>query len=180
MGSSMNQTGASSATGMSHPPETPVAGINSNDTLKRVEENLQVGKQTVQNGSVRVHQRLVETPGEEQVTLRDERALVERKTVDRPTTEADLQTAFKDKNIDIQETAEEAVVAKTAKVVEEIQLGKQATERNETVRETLRRTEIDVENSGSMAGSSRQAYSGFNRRMTNDPKYTGEERRMAA
>ena len=166
---------------LSQPSRTPsMTGVGDNDTLKRVEENLQVGKLTVQKGGVRVHQRMVETPVEEQVTLRDERASIERKAVDRPATEADLQTAFKDRDIDIRETAEEAVVAKTAKVVEEIQVGKQATERVETVRETLRRTEIDVENTDSMATGKKQAYAGFERRMSNDPKYSGQERRMAA
>ena len=151
-----------------------------NDTLERVEETMQVGKQVVQNGSVRVNQRVVETPVQEQVLLREERASIERKTVDRPATEADLQPAFKDKNIDIQETAEEAAIAKTAKVVEEIQVAKKATDRAETVRETLRRTEIDVENGAGMTASNNQVYSGFERRMRNDPQYSGEERRMAA
>ena len=100
--------------------------------------------------------------------------------VDRPATEAELQTAFKDKNIDIRETAEEVVIAKTAKVVEEIHVGKTATDRTETVRETLRRTEIDVENGAGLTARSKQVYAGFERRMRNGPQYSGEERRMAA
>ena len=120
----------------------------------------------------------METPVEEQVALRDERALIERNTVDRPANEAELQMAFNDKNIDIQEVAEEAVVARNTKVVEEIQVGKTATDRTETVRETLRHTEINVDNGDNMAGK-KQSYSNVDRRMTNDPKYSGEERRMA-
>ena len=175
------QTRTSMPDTLSQPSRTSsMTGVGDNDTLQRVEENLQVGKRTVQKGGVRVHQRMVETPVEEQVTLRDERASIERKAVDRPATEAELQTAFKDQDFDIRETAEEAVVSKTAKVVEEIQVGKQATERVETVRETLRRTEIDVENTDSMATGKKQAYAGFERRMSNDPKYSGQERRMAA
>ena len=110
--------------------------------------------------------------------MRDERALIERKTVDRPANEAELQMAFNDKNIDIQETAEEAVVARNTKVVEEIQVEKTATDRSETVRETLRHTEIDVDNGYNMARK-KQSYSNVDRRMTNDQKYSGEERRMA-
>ena len=86
--------------------------------------------------------------------------------------------AFNNKNIDIQETAEEAVVAKNTKVVEEIQVGKTATDRTETVRETLRHTETDVDNGDNMAGK-KQSYSNLDRRRTNDPKYSSEERRMA-
>ena len=110
--------------------------------------------------------------------MRDERALIERNTVDRPANEAELQMAFNNKKIDIQETAEEAVVARNTKVVEEIQVGKTATDRTETVRETLRQTEINVDNGYNMAGK-KQSYSNVDRRMTNDPKYSGEERRMA-
>ena len=110
--------------------------------------------------------------------MRDERALVERNTVDRPANEAELQMAFNNKNIDIQETAEEAVVARNTKVVEEIQVGKTATDRTETVRETLRHTELDIDNGDNIAGK-KQGYSNVDRGMTNDPKYSGEERRMA-
>lgn len=135
-------------------------GASDDGTLKRIEESLQIGKRNVQKGSVRVHQRVVETPVEEQVSLREERASIERTKVDRPATEADLQNAFKDKDISIIETAEEAVVAKTAKVVEEVHVGKKATDRTETVRETLRRTEIDVENgdNSTLAAGSNKAY----------------------
>jgi hypothetical protein len=49
------------------------------DTLRVVQEDLKVGKRTVQHGAVRVHQRVTETPVQEQVTLNEERALVERR-----------------------------------------------------------------------------------------------------
>ena len=110
--------------------------------------------------------------------MRDERALVEHNTVDRPANEAELQMAFNDKNIDIQKTAEEPVVARNTKVVEEIQVRKTATDRTEAVREPHRHTEIDVENGDNMAGK-KQSYSNVDSGMTNDPKYSGEERRMA-
>ena len=110
--------------------------------------------------------------------MRDERALIERKTVDRPANEPELQMAFNDKNIDIQEAAEEALVARKTKVAEEIQVGKTATDRTETERQTLRHTELDIDNGYNMAGK-KQSYSNVDRRMTNDPKYSGEERRMA-
>ena len=86
--------------------------------------------------------------------------------------------AFNDKKIDMKETAEEAVVARNAKVVEEIHVGKTATDRTETERETLRPTELDIDNGDNMAGK-KQGYSNVDRRRTNDPKYSGEERRMA-
>ncbi len=43
------------------------------------------------------------------------------------------------------ESAEEAVVSKTARVYEEVGLRKEATERVETVRDTVRKEEVEVE-----------------------------------
>lgn len=162
-------------------------GIGDDDTLKVVEEDLNVGTRTVQKGNVRVHRHVVETPVEEQVSLRDERASIERVKVDRPATEADLQSAFQDKSIDIQETAQEAVVSKSARVVEEVKVGKQATERTDTVRETLRHTAVDVDKAGDRPNNRRwgdqkaalMAYTGADRRVRNDPNYQGAERRSA-
>lgn len=62
-------------------------------TIKVVEENLQVGKREVETGGVRVRSRIVERPVEENLRLREERVTVQRNPVNRPTTEADL-TAF--------------------------------------------------------------------------------------
>ena len=120
---------------------------NTGDTIKVVEENLQVGKREVETGGVRVRSRIVERPGEESLRLREERVTVQRNPVNRPATEADL-TAFKEGQIEMRETAERAVVSKTANVVEEISVGKEVTEREEVIRDTVRKTEVDVENLG--------------------------------
>jgi uncharacterized protein (TIGR02271 family) len=106
-----------------------------------VREELEVGKREVQTGGVRVYSRVTETPVSESVNLREEHATIERKAVDRPATAADLKEGV----IEIRETAEQAVVAKTARVVEEVVVGKDSSERTETVHETLRGTEVDVE-----------------------------------
>lgn len=113
-------------------------------TVNLVEENLAVGKRSVGRGGVRVFSRVVETPVEETIRLREEHAAVERRVVDRPATEADF-AAFKEGAIEVRSTAEEAVVSKTARVVGEVQIGTQVTERDEVVRDTVRKTEVDVE-----------------------------------
>ncbi len=107
-----------------------------------IEEDLLVGKREVERGGVRVFSRLVEEPVSEQVTLREEHAVIERRPVDRAVTDADLRSG---QVIELTETAEEAVVGKVARVVEEVYVGKQATEHTETVRDTIRHTEVDVE-----------------------------------
>ncbi|MCR5888799.1 YsnF/AvaK domain-containing protein [Hymenobacter sp. J193] len=109
-----------------------------------IEENLQVGKRTEQTGGARLRSRIVERPVEASVRLREEHVNVERHAVDRPATDADF-AAFKEGEIEITESAERAVVAKEARVVEEVTLGKEVTEREETIRDTVRKTEVDVE-----------------------------------
>jgi uncharacterized protein (TIGR02271 family) len=112
-----------------------------------VEEELQVGSRQVRRGGVRLYTRVTERPVEETVRLRDEEVHVERRPVDRPATEADFAAA-KEGTIEVTETDEEAVVRKQARVVEEVVVGKAQEERTETVRDTVRRTEVEVESVG--------------------------------
>lgn len=109
-----------------------------------VQEELKVGKRQVERGGVRIYQRVVETPVSESVGLREEHVNVERHAVDRPLDPSD-QTAFKESTIELRETAEEAVVEKTARVVEEVVVGKEVRQRNEQVSDKVRRTEVEVE-----------------------------------
>jgi uncharacterized protein (TIGR02271 family) len=109
-----------------------------------VEEELHVGTQQVQRGGVRLYTRVTERPVEETVRLRDETVHVERHPVDRPATEADVAAA-KEGTIEVTETDEEAVIAKQARVVEEVVVRKDVQEHTETVRDTVRRTEVEVE-----------------------------------
>jgi stress response protein YsnF len=110
-----------------------------------VEEQLSVGKRTVEGGGVRIIRRVTERPVEEQVTLRKENVDVQRHAVDRELTGAEANTAFTDKTIELTETNEEAVVAKTARVVEEVEINRDVQQKTETVRDTVRRTDVDVE-----------------------------------
>ena len=71
--------------------------------------------------------------------------------MDRAVTDADLRGG--DRVIELTETAEEAVVGKTARVVEEVRVGKEATDHTETVRDTVRHTEVEVEQLGSVAST---------------------------
>ena len=127
-------------------PYTGEQAQQERETFKVMKEELQVGKREVESGAVRVHRHMRETPVSEQVTLREERAVVDRRPVDREATPAELEAFGKaDRDILIRETAEEPVVGKTARVVEEVSVGKEARERTETVEDTVRSTEVDVE-----------------------------------
>lgn len=109
-----------------------------------VEEQLKVGKRLVERGGVRVFSRVVETPVNESVSLREEHVSVERRPVDQPLSAADA-AAFKEQTIELRETAEEAVVQKSARVVEEVVVGKEVTQRQEQINDTVRHTEVDVQ-----------------------------------
>ncbi|EMG35749.1 hypothetical protein PCS_03576 [Desulfocurvibacter africanus PCS] len=113
--------------------------------LPVTEEEIHVGKREVERGTVRAYTRVVEQPVEEQVRLREEHATVERRPVDRPLTDADRESAFREQTIEVRETSEEPVVSKEARVTEEVHIGKEATERTETVREKARKTKVEVE-----------------------------------
>jgi stress response protein YsnF len=112
-----------------------------------IEEEVRVGKREVEGGGVRVRTRVVERPVEEAVRLREERVNVERRPVNRPVSEADLN-AFREGTFELRERSEEAVVDKTARVVEEVAINKEVGERTETVRDTVRSTDVDVEQTG--------------------------------
>ena len=132
-GTAETATGATATTGTEQKTVMPV-----------VQEELQVGKREVETGGVRVVKRVTETPVKEMVRLREERATVERRPVDRAATEADL-SSFKEGTVEVRETSEEPVIAKTARVVEEVVVGKDVKERTETIPDTVRRTDVEVE-----------------------------------
>ena len=132
-------TGAASATGVARSTVTGGEG----DTIQLAEEKLAIGKRAVMGGTTRIRRYVVETPVEEKVALHEEKVTIERRPVTdgRPVGTAD----FTDRTIEMTESREEAVVSKTARVVEEIALRKEATERVETVKDTVRRDEVKVE-----------------------------------
>lgn len=122
-------------------------------TIEVVEEQMRVGKRETETGGVRVRSRIVEEPVEEQVTLKEEHVHVERHPVDRPADAGALSSA-QEGTIEVTETSEEAVVDKTARVVEEIEVSKDSDVRTETVSDTVRHTEVDVDE---VAGKNRKS-----------------------
>jgi len=119
--------------------------VDADQTIKVIQEDLQVGKRDVERGGVRVRSRIVERPVEESLRLREERVHVQRTPVNRPANADDLN-AFQEGQIELREHAEVPVVSKTANVVEEISIGKEVSEREETIRDTVRNTDVEVEN----------------------------------
>jgi uncharacterized protein (TIGR02271 family) len=115
-------------------------------TVQEVEEELSVGKRKVASGGVRVTSSVSEMPVEETVTLREEQVEVERRRpADRQLTPEAAEAAFQDKTVEMLGTSEEALVRKEARVVGEVALGKRVEEHDETVTDTVRRSEVEVE-----------------------------------
>lgn len=135
-------TSGSSATSRADYDTT--ATVTGDEVIPVVEEQLRVGKRQVDKGRVRVRSYVVETPVEEQVQLHSERVVVDRRPVDRELSGADA-AAFQERTIEAEERAEEAVVSKEARVVEEVAIHRETENRTETVSDTVRHTEVEVE-----------------------------------
>ena len=133
-------------------------------TLPVTEEELVVGKRDVERGGVRIYSHVVEQPVSQSVDLEEEHVDVQRRPVDRPAS----GDAFREQSFEVRERAEEPVVDKRARVVEEVTVGKTRGKKTRTVQDTVRKTDVRVER-----------YNGPERRSSSTP-YEGMDRRRAA
>jgi stress response protein YsnF len=138
--SATGKTGAT-ATGRNIGNDT---NLTDRQTIPVVEEKLNVSKREVERGGAHVRSRIISRPVEENVRLREEHVVVNRRPVDREITDSDMQN-FRPGEMELTEKAEVPVVGKQARVVEEVEIGKNVTERQETVRDSVRSTEVEVD-----------------------------------
>ena len=137
-------------------PKTPVrAKLAGEEMLRLAEEQLNVGKRMVEAGHTRVRRYMVEKPVEANITLHEEHAEVIRRAITDPGYVKDID--WSDKTIDVTETVEEAVVNKTARITEEVLIRKQGSDRTQTVHDTVRRQQVDVEQVPVGAGTKKGA-----------------------
>ena len=113
-----------------------------------VEEELSVSKARSANGGVRVTSRVVETPVEETVTLTTETVGVKRHAADRVLGEDEAAAIFKEKTVEMMGTQEEVEIHKQARVVGEVEITKEVEAHQQTVKDTVRKTEVEVEEVG--------------------------------
>lgn len=109
------------------------------------EEVLEVNKRTENRGTVRIHRYVVETPVEKQVTLHSERVVVERR---KPVEDKVTGEILTEVTVEVVETAEVPVIKKRARLREEIVVRTEHTQHVETVRDTVRRDEVDIQQPG--------------------------------
>jgi uncharacterized protein (TIGR02271 family) len=157
MGAGMQQSSA-----MSAQSADMQGSLGRTDSLQRdtatqripvVAEQLKIGKREVERGGVRVYSRIVETPVNESIALREEHVDVQRRVVDQPISLTDA-AAFKEQSIEMRETAEEAVVQKSAQIIEEVTISKEVSERQQQISDTVRHTEVEVERLDGMTDDS--------------------------
>lgn len=116
------------------------------EKVQLAEERVAIGKRDVNRGTTHVRTYVQEVPVEERIRLRDERITVDRQAVgERVVSGAEADALFQKRDIAVTEHDEEAVVSKEAVVTEEVVVGKQVEEREEVVRDTVRKTEVDVD-----------------------------------
>lgn len=125
------------------PVAAAAAAAGNQEVLRLAEEQLNVGKRMFETGTTRIRRFVTERPVEAEVKLHEEHAEVVRRAISDPDYIADID--WTDKEYSVTETAEEAVVSKSARVVEEVAIRKEGTDRVETVRDTVRRQQVEVE-----------------------------------
>lgn len=142
-------------------------------TVPVTAEELVVGKRNVEQGGVRVYSRVIERPVQQTVELEQERVDVERRPASRPAS----GDAFREQSFEMRERAEEPVVEKRARVVEEVKVGKKRSKAARTVSDTVRKMDVEVERVGA---SNQATYNGPERRLNAAGPYAGQDRRRAA
>jgi uncharacterized protein (TIGR02271 family) len=111
-----------------------------------VKEELHVGKREVERGHVHVSVNVLERPVTEHIKLREEHIDIERRAVNRAP--RGDETILKGGVMDLTEYAEEAVVSKEARIVEEVVVRKRITSHDEIINATLRSTDVDIRGDG--------------------------------
>jgi uncharacterized protein (TIGR02271 family) len=118
--------------------------LGKDEVLRLAEEELSVGKRLIQEGTTRIRRFVTEKPVEAQITLHEEHVKVVRRAVADPASVQDID--WTDKTVEVTETMEEAVVNKSAHIAEEVVIRKEGSDHVETVRGTVRRQQVEIEN----------------------------------
>jgi len=133
-------------------PAQPLMGdVSKDQVLRLAEEQLEVGKKLVEQGTTRIRRFVTEKPVEASVTLHEEHAEVVRRAVTDPSYVQDID--WSDTTVEVIETAEQAVVSKSSHIAEEVVVGKTSSDHVETVHDTVRRQQVEVERVPSTAGT---------------------------
>jgi len=127
----------------SQPAVTRAGATAGEEVLRLAEEQLEVGKRLVSEGTTRIRRFVVETPVEKQITLHEEHVRVIRRAIANPESMGNIDWA--DKTVEAKETAEEPFVTKSAHLTEEVVIQREGVDHVQTVRDKVRRQQVEVE-----------------------------------
>jgi len=128
-------------------PRTSLTGDESEEEILRLaQEKLEVGKRLISEGSTRVRRYVVTDQVSENISLHEQHADIFRRSVDEPAYHGDID--WSEKTVEIAESHEQPVINKTARVKEEVVVRKDTRDHVETINDTVRRQEIDIDKTG--------------------------------
>lgn len=127
--------------------------IDGDEHVQLAEERLKVGTRAVDRGTASVRTYIQEVPVEQRVRLREEHVSIRRRPVERVVTGTEADAAFEEKVIEVTESGEEAVIDKETVITEEVVVSKEVEERDQVVQETVRKTEVEVDEVDPRTGS---------------------------
>jgi uncharacterized protein (TIGR02271 family) len=113
------------------------------DVIRLAEEQMEVGKRQIETGMTRVRRFVIEKAVEANVTLHEEHAAVARRAITDKNYIQDVD--WSDRTVEVRETAETPVVSKSSRIVEEVVVGKEGSDRVETVKDKVRRQQVEIE-----------------------------------
>jgi stress response protein YsnF len=126
------------------------------EMAQMIEEELEVGVARTSGGK-RLKTEITEREVEETVTLHTETVEVARTKAHRVLKPEEAEKAFNERTVEMVEITEKPVVSRQAHVVEEVSLSKKSGEREVTVKGTVRRQDVTVEDIDAKSGGSRKS-----------------------
>lgn len=147
---------ASSTTTGTEKNDSQPTHVNETDDIKveLAEEELSAQKRAVERGEVRIDKTVVAEEQTIDVPVTEERVNVSRRAVDRDVTAGD--NVFEGGTIDVPVRGEEVDVRKDARVREEVEISKDAVQETERVTDTVRREEVQIDETGTTDSSRRR------------------------
>jgi len=126
------------------PLRTSLTGDESEaDILRLAEEQVEVGKRLVSEGSTRVRRYTVTDTVSEDISLHEQHADIFRRSVNEPALAGEVD--WSEKTVEVAETHEQPVINKTTHVKEEVVVRTDGSDRTETINDTVRRQEVDID-----------------------------------
>lgn len=137
-----------------------------NQKVQLKEEHLKIGKRDVEYGGVRLRKVVRSEVVNQPVELKREEIVIERV----PATGAKPGGDFSEEEIYVPLRREEAVVGKETEVTEEVRIGKKEQREKQTISETVRKEDVEIEEQGGVSGSRITGKSDRNRPTPYQPK----------